>query len=199
MPLDAFFKKRIFEPLGMAETDFYVPADKLARLATLYTPAENGALVDIATLNGDPTQLPFGAWTDKAQKPAFLSGGGGLVSTAADYLRFATLLRNKGELDGVRLVSRKTIELMTMPHLLEDRFFVPGFGLGLGLAVMTDPVRAQMLGSAGAFGGGGAANTEFWVDPAEDMIGLFMTQHIAYTPCPAPLDFKALAMQAITD
>lgn len=199
MPLDEFFKKRIFKPLGMVDTDFYVPAEKLSRLATLYTPAENGTLVDVASLNGDPLQLPFGAWTDKSRKPRFLSGGGGLVSTAADYLRFAMLLRNKGELEGVRLVSRKTVELMTRPHLLEDRFFIPGFGLGLGVTVMTDPARAQMLGSASAFGGGGAASTEFWVDPVEDMIGLLMTQHIASTPCLVPLDFKALAMQAIVD
>jgi len=198
-PLDVFFKQRIFEPLRMVDTDFFVPAEKLQRLATLYTPLENGFLVDVASLNGDPLRLPFGAWTDKSYKPKFLSGGAGLVSTAEDYLHFAMLLRNKGELDGVRIVSRKTIELMTQPHLLDDRFFTPGFGLGLGVTVMTNPARAQMLGSAGAFGGGGAANTEFWVDPVEDMIGLLMTQYIAYTPCPVALDFKALAMQAIVD
>jgi CubicO group peptidase (beta-lactamase class C family) len=199
MPLDEFFKKRIFEPLGMVDTDFFVPTEKLPRLATLYTPAENGQLVDVASLNGDPLQLPFGAWTDKSNKPDFLSGGAGLVSTAADYLHFAMLLRNKGELDGERLVSRKTIELMTLPHLPEERFIVPGFGCGLGVVIMTDPARAQMLGSVGAFGGGGAANTEYWVDPSEDMIGLLMTQHISYSPCPVPLDFKTLAMQAIMD
>jgi CubicO group peptidase (beta-lactamase class C family) len=199
MTLDVFFEKNIFEPLGMTDTNFYVPSEKLPRLATLYTHTENGVLVDVVSLNGDPLQLPFGAWTDKSYKPPFLSGGGGLVSSAADYLRFAMLLHHNGELDGVRLVSRKTIELLTRPHLLEDRFTVPGFGLGLGVTVMTDPARAQMLGSPGAFGGGGAANTEFWIDPVEDMIGLLMTQYIAYTPCPVPLDFKALAMQAIVD
>ena len=199
MTLETFFKKRIFEPLGMTDTDFYVPAAKLARLATLYTPADNGELVDVGSLEGDPRQLPFGAWSDKSILPRFLSGGGGLVSTAADYLRFAMFLRNKGELEGERLVSRKTIELMTMPHLHEDRFFVPGFGYGLGVAVMTNPARALMLGSVGAYGGGGAATTEFWVDPVEDMIGLLMTQYIAYTPCTVPLDFKTLAVQAIVD
>jgi len=199
MPLDAFLKQRLFEPLGMVDTDFYVLPEKRARLATLYTSVPDVGLADVAALPGDPDQFPFGAWTDKAAKPRFLSGGGGLVSTAADYLRFALLLRNGGELDGVRCVSRKTIELMTSNVLRADQLFAPGFGYGLGVAVMLDPARAQMLGSPGAFGGGGAANTDFWLDPREDLIGVLMTQYIAVAPCSLSLDFKVLAAQAIVD
>jgi CubicO group peptidase (beta-lactamase class C family) len=213
MPLDAFCQQRLFEPLGMADTGFYVPAEKRERLAVMYTPAPNGALpsppgrgqvrgalVDMSTF--DSALLPHfmaGAWINKEEKPQFLSGGGGLVSTAADYLRFVMLLRNQGELDGVRLVSRKTIELMTSPHLRQEQFFVNGCSYGLGLTVLTDPARAQMLGSAGAYGGGGAASTDFWVDPQEDLLGILMVQYASYTPLALGMDFKVLAAQAIMD
>lgn len=200
MPLDSFFRQRIFEPLGMVDTDFYVPAEKLGRLACLYTPAADGTLVDMTTLPDDilPTFMT-GAWVNKEERPRFLSGGAGLVSTAADYMRFARMLRNKGELDGVRVVGRKTIELMTSPHLRQDQFFLSGCSYGLGVTVLTDPARAQMLGSAGAYGGGGAASTDFWVDPQEDMLGILMVQYAAYTPIAVGMDFKVLASQAITD
>lgn len=200
MPLDEFFQRRIFDPLGMADTGFCVPAEKLDRLTTLYTPAQDGHLADVAGL--DPAYTPAflaGAWVDKSFKPAFLCGGGGLVSTAEDYLRFGRMLRNNGALEGTRLVSRKTIELMTAIHLHADRFLIPGFGYGLSVVVMTDPAQAQMPGSVGAFGGAGAANTEFWVDPVEDMIGILMVQIVSYTPPPLGMDFRTLAMQAIAD
>ncbi|RPI87086.1 MAG: class A beta-lactamase-related serine hydrolase [Chloroflexi bacterium] len=198
-PLDVFFKERIFEPLGMVDTGFYVPEEKLDRLAALYTPVPGIGLVDAASVPGDPTQFPFGLWTDKSSKPAFLSGGGGLVSTAADFLRFAMMMRNKGELDGARLVSRKTIELMTAPHLTPDQFFINGASCGLGVLVLTDPAKAQMLGSPGAYEAGGAALTEFWVDPQEELVGVLMTQYIHTTPLLVGMDFKVLAAQAIAD
>lgn len=198
-PLDVFFQERIFEPLGMIDTGFYVPEEKLDRLAALYTSIPGIGLVDVASVPGDPTQFPFGLWTDKSLKPAFLSGGGGLVSTAADFLRFAMMMRNKGELDGTRLVSRKTIELMTAPHLRPDQFFIDGASSGLGVLVLTDPAKAQMLGSPGAYEAGGAALTEFWVDPVEDLVGVLMTQYIHTTPLLAGMDYKVLAAQAIED
>jgi CubicO group peptidase (beta-lactamase class C family) len=199
LPLDEFFRQRIFEPLGMVDTDFYVPAEKLPRLATLYTPNPMGGLMDVASVPGDPTQFPFGLWTDKSIKPTFLSGGAGLVSTTADYLRFGMMMRNKGELDGVRLVSRKTIELMTAPHLRQDQFFLSGASVGLGVTVMTNPAQAQMLGSIGAYEAGGAAHTNFWFDPGEDMLGLLMVQFIHTIPLMVGMDFKVLAEQAIMD
>lgn len=200
MALDEFFKRRIFEPLGMVDTDFYVPAEKMDRLATLYTPAPDGNLVDIRSL--DPALVPHfmtGVWVTKDYQPRFLSGGGGLVSTAADYLRFGLMLRNHGELDGVRLVGRKTVELMTSPHLRPDQFFVDGASFGLGFTVMTSPAQAQMLGSVGAYEAGGAANTNFWFDPHEDLMGVLMTQYASYTPSMVGMDFKVLAEQAIVD
>ena len=199
MPLDVFFQKRIFEPLGMVDTGFHVPAEKLPRLATLYTPDPAGGLQDVAAVPGDPLQFPFGVWTDKSVKPAFLSGGAGLVSTAADYLRFAGLIQNKGQLDGMRLVSRKTIELMTMPHLRPEQFFLQGASFGLGFTILTDPARAAMLGSAGAFEAGGAAHTNVWFDPVEDMLGLLMTQYVHTVPLMVGADFKTLAEAAIED
>ncbi len=199
MPLDEFFKRRIFEPAGMPDTDFYVPAEKLPRLAALYTSDPTGRLVDVASLPTNPNEFPFGAWTDKSSKPRFLSGGGGLVSSTADYLRFAGLVYNQGELDGVRLVSRKTIELMTAPCLRQDQFFINGASVGLGFTVLTSPAQAQMLGSAGAFEAGGAANTSVWFDPQEELLGLLMTQYIHTSPMMAGMDFKVLAEAAIAD
>jgi CubicO group peptidase (beta-lactamase class C family) len=183
----------------MLETDFYVPAEKLPQLATLYTPNPVGGLMDVAGFPGDPSQFPFGLWTDKSVKPAFLSGGAGLVSTTADYLRFAMLMRNKGVLDGVRLVSRKTIELMTAPALYPDQFFVSGASFGLGFTVMTNPAQAQMLGSVGAYEAGGAAHTNVWFDPQEDLLGLLMVQYVHTSSLMVGMDFKVLAEQAIMD
>jgi CubicO group peptidase (beta-lactamase class C family) len=200
MPLDEFFKKRIFEPLGMVDTDFYVPSKKLDRLANLYTPDPDGKLVDIRSL--EPASVPHfmtGVWVTKDYRPKFLSGGAGLVSTAADYMRFGMMMRNKGELDGTRLVSRKTAELMTSPHLRQDQFFVNGASFGLGFTVMTSPAQAQMLGSVGAYEAGGAAHTNFWFDPNEDLMGVLMVQYASYTPSMVGMDFKVLAEQAIMD
>ena len=200
MPLNEFFRKRIFEPLGMVDTDFYVPPEKSDRLATLYTSGPDGKLVDMRSL--DSANLPHfmtGQWVNKEERPQFFSGGAGLVSTSADYLRFGMLMRNKGELDGVRLVSRKTIELMTSPHLRPDQFFINGASYGLGFAVMTSPAEAQMLGSVGAYEAGGAASTNFWFDPQEDLMGVLMVQYASYTPSMVGMDFKVLAEQAITD
>lgn len=200
MALDEFFKKRIFIPLGMTDTDFYVPAEKRSRLSSLYTNSPSGVLQDMATLNPEETaHFMKGAWIDKDRKPRFLSGGGGLVSTASDYLRFALMLRNKGELDGQRLAGRKTVELMTAPCLRQDQFYVPGCSYGLGVTVLTDPALLEISGSAGGFGGSGAANTDFWVDPKEDLIGILMVQYASMKPCTAAQDFKAMAMQAIID
>jgi CubicO group peptidase (beta-lactamase class C family) len=199
MPLDWFFQRRIFEPLGMHDTDFYVPPEKMERLAALYTTGLDGKLLDLADYPGDPTQFPFGQWTDKSQKPAFLSGGGGLVSTATDYLRFGLMLRNKGELDGERLVKPETVELMTAPHLSSEKLNIPGAAYGLGVMVLTDPARAQIPGSPGAYGAGGAAHTDFWYDPAQDLLGLLMTQYIHYAGLMIPFEFKILAEGTVED
>jgi CubicO group peptidase (beta-lactamase class C family) len=140
---------------------------------------------------------------------AICSGGGGLVSTAADYMRFCQFMLNKGELDGVRLLGRKTVELMTSNHLRGDmaamgmpRFSessYEGVGFGLGFSVMLDPARAQILGTPGEFAWGGAASTAFWCDPAEDMAVLLLTQLMPSSTYPIRRELRVLTYAAVLD
>jgi CubicO group peptidase (beta-lactamase class C family) len=183
MPFDRFAKQRIFDPLGMKDTLFY-PADDTPRMATLYQRPE-GALrkqPNPAFMNG-----------------AYLSGGGGLFSTAEDYLQFAQMLLNRGQLNGRRLLSSKVVELMTSvfaPDTLPGR--MPGEGFGLSVRVVTDPAARNTLLSQGSFGWSGAFNTHFFVDPTEEMIGIFMTQ-VANLEARGEIrnDFETAVMQAI--
>lgn len=194
--LDVFLRERIFAPLGMVDTGFWVRPEHLGRLAALYTYGPDGALERI-----DPPRE--GDFTGPCR---FLSGGSGLVSTVGDYLRFAQMLLNRGELDGVRLLSRKTVELMTTDNLppgVQMAFDgpVPGYSYGLGVGVRTGVAAARTLGSAGEFGWSGRAGTEFWVDPQEEMVGLIMPQLTPLVPASQFLadDFRVLAYQAIAD
>ncbi|MEE9229436.1 MAG: serine hydrolase domain-containing protein [Acidobacteriota bacterium] len=193
---DEFLKERIFEPLKMKDTGFYVPAGKLDRFAVLYDVKEDGRL----ELSDAPATGSF------AKPPAFLSGGGGLVSTASDYLRFAAMVLNGGELDGIRLLSRKTIELMTTNHLPDE--LVPihvaghpidGYGFGLGFAVRVDLAQAASLGSVGMYFWSGMANTGFWIDPEEKLIAIIMAQYLPYGLYPLRDRFQTLTYQAIVD
>jgi CubicO group peptidase (beta-lactamase class C family) len=200
MPFDVFLQQRIFTPLGMQDTGFELPSEKLERLATVYGRAECGGLVRIEMPVPDTNSEP---------RP-FLSGGGGLVSTATDYLRFAQMLLNGGELDGTRLLSRKTVELMTCNHLSPsllpfclgvrslDRLG-QGHGFGLGVRVMIDVAQAGVLGSAGEYGWAGAASTLVWIDPKEEMICLLLPQLMPSGLYPIDHQFKVLAYQAIVD
>ena len=178
MPLDEYFRTRIFEPLGMIDTGFRVAEDQIERFAANYTrgPDKRPRLED------DPATSPY------TKPTSFFSGGGGLVSTAADYLRFCRMLLGGGELDGSRLLGRKTIEFMTTNHLpgggdlagLATGAFsetaYEGVGFGLGFSVQLDCAKSQTLGSPGEYAWGGAASTAFWIDPSEDLIVIFMTQ-----------------------
>lgn len=184
-PLDAFFEERIFEPLGMVDTGFMVPADKLDRFAVNYTLDEEGHL----TVQDAPATSAF------AGPVSFLSGGGGLVSTPADYFRFAQMLLNKGALEGTRLLGRKTVELMTTNHL--DGEYAPGYGFGLGVRVCTDVARTQALGSEGEYGWAGLAHTYFFIDPEEEMIGILWTQF--FGTMPTSNQFKTGVYQAVID
>jgi len=178
MPLDEYFRTKIFEPLGMNDTGFNVPADKLDRFAANYTRGRRKEL----RIEDDPGASRY------AEPATFFSGGGGLVSTAADYLRFCRMLLNRGELDGHRLLGRKTIELMTSNHLPEGRDLTElatgafsettyeGVGFGLGFSVQLDCAKSQIVGTPGEFAWGGAASTAFWIDPSEELITIFMTQ-----------------------
>jgi CubicO group peptidase (beta-lactamase class C family) len=195
MSLAEFFDEKIFRPLGMEDTAFSVPPDKIDRFATLYGKTEKSALdlIDMAT-GGDYINVRL------------YSGGHGLVSTTADYLRFAQLVLNKGELDGVRLLGPRTMELMTTNHLPPALMPIamgeeqmPGFGFGLGFSVMMDVAQSGMMGSVGLHGWGGWANTHFWVDPQEQLIGILMLQYVPSGTYPVTNDFRTLVYQALID
>jgi CubicO group peptidase (beta-lactamase class C family) len=188
--LDAFLKERIFEPLGMLDTAFWVPPEKVGRFAVCYGPAEGGGLKPVDSM-----------FNQNYTKPArFLSGGGGLVSTAEDYLRFCQMLLNKGRLGSARILGRKTVELIMSNHLAADvPFTEPGYGFGLGGSVLLDPARTQMLGTPGSWGWGGAANTRFWIDPREELVAILMTQFMPSDLYPLNTDFINLTYQALAD
>lgn len=200
MPLNQFLRERIFEPLGMTDTAFFASAPKRDRLAAVYRGKEGGGLERIA--DGTTVTLPATEFTFSVDYPyagprTYHSGGCGLLSTASDYSRFCQMLLEDGQLEGVRLLSRKSVELMTTDHVgpLYPR---PGAGFGLGLEVVDDPGAYGEATSAGSYGGGGFFNTSFWVDPLEQMVVVFMAQK---HPFGAPVMDKArtLAYQAIAD
>ncbi len=188
MPFAEFLKKRIHEPLGMVDTDFSVPEEKADRYATLYEPTEDGGIQVMENIPVASGPLSF-----------FHAGGAGLQSTAADYMRFCQMMLNEGELDGVRLLGRKTVELMTMNHIPDDwqPLWRTGSGFGLGFAVVTDVADTQSLGSLGTYSWGGLASTTFWIDPVEDLIAIMMTQLIGDSPFHP--QFRVLTYQAIVD
>jgi CubicO group peptidase (beta-lactamase class C family) len=174
MPFEEFLEKRIFKPLGMVDTGFYVPKEKLNRFAEFYTYDKDGKLQAVGVKEG--------LNHDFAAKPALSSGGGGLVSTAADYMRFCQMLLNGGQLDGVRLLSPLTVELMHTNVLPANvPILAPGAGFGLDFAVYTDPVAAGGYFGKGSYFWGGAAGTWFWIDPVNDLIVLGMIQQAAGT------------------
>jgi CubicO group peptidase (beta-lactamase class C family) len=212
IPFEEFLKERIFGPLGMNDTDFYVPADKAHRLAACYSAdppgqttfnaAERKAML---TLQDDPAKSSYLA------PPTFYSGGGGLCSTAPDYLTFCRALLNRGELGGVRLLGPKTLALMTTNHLPGGRDLPAmsrsmfseatynGMGFGLGVAVSMDPAQMMIAGSPGEYSWGGTAGTAFWIDPAEELITIFMTQVMPSTAFPIRRELRTMIYAAITD
>ncbi|MGH3567304.1 MAG: serine hydrolase domain-containing protein [Pseudonocardia sp.] len=199
-PLDTFLAEHIFGPLDLTDTTFSVAEDDLDRLAALYlsNPAgglfRNNAIGDAAT-----------------RKPTLLSGGSGLVCTAADYHRFAQMLARGGEFDGVRLLGPRTVRYMTRNHLpgnadleaigralfAESAF--RGVGFGLGVSVVVDPVAGKMLTSAGEYAWGGMASTAFYVDPVEEITGIFLTQLMPSSTYPIRAQLRALVNQALVD
>jgi CubicO group peptidase (beta-lactamase class C family) len=190
--LDQFFAERIFKPLGMKDTAFFVPEDKWNRLAVLYTTKKGGG-IERSTA---PPQDSF------KQKPNLLLGGAGSVSTLDDYARFCTMLINDGQLDGVRILGRKTVELMRSDHLgdLPRAGLLPdGYGFGLTFAVNRGPGKSATVGSQGEYYWGGAAGTSFWLDPKEHLFGVFLIQVLPPTGIPAADQFKRMTYQALVD
>jgi CubicO group peptidase (beta-lactamase class C family) len=198
---DEYLKEEIFRPLGMVDTGYTVPDEKVPRYAACYLNSPKGM-----TLFDDPQRSAY------ARPRDLLLGSSGLVSTAADYLRFAEMLRRGGELDGARILGPRTLRYMAANHLpggvdlgsiatessfSETRY--EGVGFGLGFSVTLDPVRTQVPGSIGEYGWGGMASTSFWVDPVEDMTVVFMTQLVPSSATPIRTEVKQLIYASIVD
>jgi CubicO group peptidase (beta-lactamase class C family) len=179
---DAFLRQRIFEPLGMKDTFFYPPDDRLPRVATIYQRTQEG-------LQKAPDQ--------RVTPNKYFSGGGGLMSTAEDYLQFGQMLVNGGQLNGKRLLSPTTVELMSSIHVKDTFPGRPaGRSWGLSVQVISDPIAAAMRVSPGSFGWDGAFGTHFWVDPKEKIVGLLMVQT---SNRDTDRDFENAVMQAIVE
>src|SRR5213080_3787786 len=211
-PFEQFLKERILDPLGMKDTDFFVPKDKAHRFAACYSAGPQGGMTFHATerkgtltLQDDPATSSF------LTPPSFISGGGWLCSTAADYLTFCRALLNGGELGGVRLLGPKTLKLMTSNHLpggvdlpamsrsLFSEAAYNGIGFGLGFQVTMNPTETLIPGSVGEYAWGGLATTSFWIDPAEELIAVFMTQVIPSSAYPIRRELRTMVYAAITD
>lgn len=200
MPLEDYLKQAIFEPLGMIDTAFHVPADKIGRFAANYMRLPDKSL----RLSDDPTNSTY------LRDPVFKSGGGGLVGTMADYVRFAEMLRAGGALDGARVIGPRTLDLMTKNHLKDGQDLTQaaiggfsetakaGIGFGLGFAMTIDQTLTGGL-SSGDFYWGGAASTIFWADPKEDLSVVFMTQLMPSATFNFRGQLKSLVYSAIED
>lgn len=201
MPFDRYLRERIFEPLGMVDTGFGVPADKVDRFAACYGPQDGSPRY---TLIDDPVTSAY------TRPRTFFSGVSGLVSTAADYLRFCRMLANGGELDGARVLGPRTLRLMTANHLpggvdltamaeFGGETKRQGQGFGLGFGVLLDQTVAQTIGTAGEIFWGGAASTAFFVTPAEDLITIFLTQFRPSAAYPIRRELRATIYSSIVD
>lgn len=203
MRFGEFLRSRLFEPLGMDDTAFYVPSDKLDRFSSCYQPEKGGGL-----------KLQDDAWDSTyAAPPALESGGGGLVSTAHDYLRFCRMMLNGGTLDGVQILSPKTVALFSLNYLPDGRevadMALPGMfsesgyagvGFSLGCGVNVDVAKTRLPGSLGEYFWGGAAATAFWIDPKEELTVVFMTQVIgSEARLTLRRDLRTLVYSAITE
>lgn len=201
MPFQTFLQTRIFDPLKMTDTGFQVREDQRPRFAACYNATPSGGL----TLQDDPETSPY------LTAPNFHSGGGGLVSTAKDYMAFCAMLGNGGALDGQRLIAPRTLKLMASNHLpggqdlthLSRSLFSEatnaGVGFGLGFAVTFDPVKAMLTSSPGEYYWGGAASTAFWIDPVEDIQVVFMTQVLPSSTYAIRRELRTLVYSALVE
>ena len=190
--LEQYFAEEIFAPLKMHDSHFYLPEDKADRLVTLYADVEDGGLIvsrgDESTIILDDPLYPI------TGARSYFSGGAGLSSTATDYARFLLMLLNDGELDGVRVLSRSSVQLMRTARIDTDDDQVPD--ISLGFAVVSDPGKNSEQGSVGTYSWGGAFYTSFWVDPSEELVAVFMSQ---VRPAKSDISrkFKSLVYQSL--
>ena len=196
---DEFLRHRIFSPLGMTDTSFFAPEEKLDRLAAVYTPSKGGGIAQLDNPIVDSFTRPH----------TFFSGGGGLVSTASDYMRFCQMLLNGGNLEDTRLLAPKTVEMMRSDHLTDDLkpfsvsnnpssiAYTKGCGFGLGFCVVTDVAQHGIIGSNGMYYWSGAASTIFWIDPAEELVAIMLTQFMPNTQYPIDREFQTDVYQAL--
>ncbi|MCG8491825.1 MAG: beta-lactamase family protein [Sneathiellales bacterium] len=199
-PLDQYLQETLLDPLGMTDTSFDIPDSKRDRFAASYTPNADKSLKLVE--NAEKTAYAEGTVQG-------FSGGGGLLSTASDYMKFAEMLRLRGRVGNEQLLGTRTVDFAMQNHMPGDlasmgqpvfsEVSFAGVGFGLGGWVMLDPPKAQMMGNPGDFGWGGMASTVFWVDPLEDMVVLFLTQLIPSSFYPLRKELRALAHQAIID
>ena len=198
IPFEQFLREKILDPLQMTDTDFHVPAEKRARLAACYSLDPQGDVV----LQDDPATSRY------LRPPPFVSGGGGLVGTAADYLKFCQMLLYGGAANGQRLLSPKTIALMTMNHLPGGKELIEmsrslfteaayaGVGFGLGFATVLDRAKTMTPGNVGEYFWGGAASTAFWIDPKDEIVAVFMTQLLPSSSYPIRQQLRTLVYSA---
>ena len=192
--LGEFLTERLFEPLGMNDTHFFLPDGKLGRLATVYSSVGDGGSFEKAP---DPGHMVGQGHYVEGPRKAF-SAGAGLLSTATDYATFLQMMLNGGELDGTRILSRKTVESMLSDHL-GGIPFRPGQGFGLGFSITKDPAAAGLPGSVGEFGWGGAYHSTYWADPKEEMVVVYLTQIIPAIGLDDQQKVRSLVYQAIVD
>jgi len=192
-PFDSFVRERITDPLGMEDTAFFVAPDKRDRFMANYFPGSDGLEMIDSPVDGQYTR-----------EPAWLSGGGGLTSTPSDYIRFAQMLLQDGELDGVRLLQAETVQNMRRNHLPEEltpislgTFLSPGYGFGLGFAVLVDADNTPEPDTNGVFRWAGAANTFFWIDPEEELVGMVWTQVNPFGLYPIEREFQTLVYESV--
>jgi CubicO group peptidase (beta-lactamase class C family) len=216
--LAEFFHHHIFDPLHMKDTGFSVRADQADRFAALYGPTSGLTMANVGGGGINHEDRPGGirliesaTQSSYLEPPKFLSGGGGLVGTMGDYARFCQMLMNQGELDGKRLLSRKTVEFMRLNQLPDNGDLASmgqpvwsetnyeGIGFGIGWAVVLDPAKANIIASVGEHHWGGAASTFFWLDPEEEMFVIFLTQLIPSSTYPIRRELRSRVYQALID
>lgn len=209
-PLAAFLQERLFQPLGMTSTGFSVPVDQLDRVATMYghpdVATSTFSAIFTAWQNGVNAEVDVTQTYPTHGAPNFARGGHGLFSSTADYMRFAQMLLNGGVLDGARILGRKTVAFMhtnhvplsLLPYRIGPNPPTMGYGFGLGSRVLLDPAASAVTGSVGEYGWAGAAKTYYWIDPVEEIVGVFMSQFMMAMELPDQ-DFRVLAYQALVD